>query len=303
MLDKKIFRLIKEKDFLSMSPLQIRPFDWACLEIYDSHYVRNRLNEYNSKFDLLHWMSFWTEKKRIVSPFKGNKEFENLKNKSSSAHQEVFSFLFDQDIVKKKTHFGYDIYNANDAFIISKFCKNYNFVLDFGSGYGRLGAMFAYKEANKTYISVDCVEATYILQNLFLSLLKPKNFYEYFDYQFLNKEFKIQKKNSIYHIPTWKLNLIHNKTIDLITGIFVLPEINEFALMNFIKEAKRILRIGGYIYLRDHLYQTGENNHKGCHKLNTEDELSKAGFQLIYKGEYKDNIEIYGTPRIYRKIK
>ena len=73
--------------------------------------------------------------------------------------------------------------------------------------------------------------------------------------------------------------------------------------MNFIKEAKRILRIGGYIYLRDHLYQTGENNHKGCHKLNTEDELSKAGFQLIFKGEYKDNIEIYGTPRIYRKIK
>ena len=113
MLDQKIFRLIRDKDFLSMSPLQLRPFDWASLEVYDSHYVRKRMREYNSKFDLLHWMSFWTEKKRIVSPFEGNVKFLNLKKKSSSAHQEVFSFLFDQETVKKKIHFGYDIYNSN----------------------------------------------------------------------------------------------------------------------------------------------------------------------------------------------
>ena len=36
-----------------MSPLELRPFKWASLEVYDSEYVRNRLLEYNSKFDLI----------------------------------------------------------------------------------------------------------------------------------------------------------------------------------------------------------------------------------------------------------
>ena len=93
MLDKKIFRLIQEKDFLAMSPLELRPFKWASLEVYDSEYVRNRLLEYNSKFDLINWMSFWTEKQRIVSPFDGTEKFDKLKKKSSEAHEKVFSFF------------------------------------------------------------------------------------------------------------------------------------------------------------------------------------------------------------------
>ena len=60
--------------------------------------------------------------------------------------------------------------------------------------------MFAYKENKKTFISVDCIESNYILQNLFLSLLKPQNFHEYFDYEFLNKRMEISEENSIYHI-------------------------------------------------------------------------------------------------------
>ena len=90
MLDKKIFRLIQEKDFLAMSPLELRPFKWASLEVYDSEYVRNRLLEYNSKFDLINWMSFWTEKKRIVSLFDGTVKFDKLKKKSSEAKEKVF---------------------------------------------------------------------------------------------------------------------------------------------------------------------------------------------------------------------
>ena len=145
MLDKKIFRLIQEKDFLAMSPLELRPFKWASLEVYDSEYVRNRLLEYNSKFDLINWMSYWTEKERIVSPFDGTEKFDKLKKKSSEAHEKVFGYLFDKDISQKKLHFGYDVFNAIDYQIISENCNNFDVVLDFGSGYGRLGAMFAYK--------------------------------------------------------------------------------------------------------------------------------------------------------------
>lgn len=302
MLDPKIFKLIMDKDFLAMSPLELRPFKWASLQAYESPYVRARMQEYNSKFDLIHWMSFWTEKERIVSPFDGNIEFEKLKNKSSEAHQKVFEFLFDREILKKKLHFGYDIYNAIDYYIISQHCDKFDVTLDFGSGYGRLAAMFSFKENQKTYISVDCIESTYILQNLFLSLLKPQNFHEYFDYEFLNKKIKIKQKNCIYHIPTWKMKIIEKESVDLITSVFVLPEINEFALKNFINESQRVIKRNGYLYIRDHLYQTGEKNHKGAHKLNTEKELTENGFKLIFKSDYKDNIDIYGTPRIYKKL-
>ena len=60
-----------------------------------------------------------------------------------------------------------------------------------------------------------------IFFRIFLSLLKPQNFHEYFDYEFLKKEMKILDKNSIYHIPTWRMNLIMDVSVDLITSIFV----------------------------------------------------------------------------------
>ena len=84
-----------------MSPLELRTFKWASLEVYDSEYVRNRLLEYNSKFDLINWMSYWTEKERIVSPFDGTEKFDKLKKKSSEAHEKVFGYLFDKDISQK----------------------------------------------------------------------------------------------------------------------------------------------------------------------------------------------------------
>jgi SAM-dependent methyltransferase len=300
MLDKKIYNLIKEKDFSSISPLELRPFFWGSLEVYDKE-IQKRLSKYESKYDLLHWMSHWTEKKRLISPFKGNKIYEEIKKKSSISHINVFEYLFSKEIVNKKLHNGYDIYNAIDGYLINKHCKGVSTTLDFGSGYGRLGCILGQKNSKMTYISVDCIERSYLLQNLFLSLFAPKRFYEYFDFRFENKEFKILKGNNIYHLPTWKMEIIKNNSVDLITAVFVLNEINQFALNHFINQARRVLKKGGYIYIKDHLYQTGEKSHKGAHKNNTEVELKKAGFDIIFQGNYKDDQEIFGIPRILKK--
>lgn len=300
MLDVNIYNNIRERDFLAMPGLDLRPYTWGSTAVYNDE-VKARLMKYHSKYDLLHWMSYWTEQRRLMSPFTGIEEFEKLKEKSFKAHKKVFNYLYDNEMIKNNYHNGYDIFNAIDSYIIKKNCKDFFTVLDFGSGYGRLGAMFSNEGNKHTYISVDCVEGSYIVQNLFLSLLNPSNFYEYFDYEFLNKTFKIKKKKSIYHIPSWRLDLVEDQSVDLITSVFVLPEINEFALLKFIYDAKKVLRKGGYIYIRDHLYQTGDKTHKGGHKLDTESELKKAGFESIFISEYKDNLEIYGTPRIYQK--
>ena len=302
MLDAKIFQLVKEQDFISRSALELRPYTWSSLDVYEDA-VKSRMSTYHSKYDLLHWLTFWTQPSRLSSPFVGEKRYESILRSSFEKHQYVLGMLFSKECVEEKPHQGYDIWNAIDGNIISQYCPEVKVVLDFGSGYGRLGAVFGHEERNGVYISADCVEVSYILQNLFLSLMAPKRFHEYFDYVFERREFRVDCtiENALYHIPSWRLDLLEDGGIDLLMAVFVLPEVNEFALIEFIKQAKRVVRKGGYIYLRDHLYHTGNNNHKGAHQLNTEQLLTEAGFNLLYQGDYKDNVDIYGIPRIYQK--
>ncbi len=303
MLDTSIFQLIKKQDFILRSALELRPYTWGSLNVYEDP-IQKRMSHYHSKYDLLHWLTFWTEPERIVSPFgKGDKQYESFLKLSRCQHENVLKKLFSPDSISSELHAGYDIWNAIDGRIISEYCPNVRSVLDFGSGYGRLGAILGEPSRNGVYISVDCIEVSYILQNLFLSLMAPERFYEYCDYVFERRDFKVdcQKAKLIYHLPSWRLDLIEDNQIDLITAVFVLPEINEFALLDFIKQAKRIVRDGGYIYLRDHLYQSGESNHSGGHHLNTQSLLEDAGFKVSYSGSYKDNVDIYGIPRIFKK--
>ncbi|KLN58954.1 hypothetical protein WH96_20235 [Kiloniella spongiae] len=302
MLDASIFQLIKEQDFISRSALELRPYAWGSLDVYEDA-VQKRMSRYHSKYDLLHWLTFWTEQERLVSPFTGNKEYEELRSNSAFVHKNVLKMLFSSGFIKSEPHAGYDIWNAIDGHIVSQICPDAKSVLDFGSGYGRLGAVFGDTFRNGVYVSVDCIEVSYILQNLFLSLMAPARFHEYCDYAFERRSFKVDcnNENAIYHLPSWRLDLVGANQIDLITAVFVLPEINEFALLDFVKQANRMVRDGGYIYLRDHLYHSGEDNHSGAHRFNTEELLSASGFQLIYQGKYKDNIDIYGIPRIYKK--
>ena len=302
MLDINVFRLVQQQDFLLRSVLELRPYVWGSLDVY-AEGVRDRMSRYHSKYDLLHWLTFWTEPHRLASPFAGNEDYEALRKQSGEIHRDVLGRLFTTPVTEAKPHAGYDIWNAIDGHIVREHCPDASVVLDFGSGYGRLGAVFAGEAQGGTFISVDCVEISYILQNLFLSTLAANRFFEYVDFAMERRPFAIGDggASSIYHLPTWRLDLIADASVDAITSVFVLPEINEFALMDFVEQATRMLRPGGYIYLRDHLYQTGENNHKGGHRLDTSELIGQAGFRLTYQGDYEDNVDIYGIPRVYRK--
>ena len=70
MLDAKIFQLVKEQDFISRSALELRPYTWSSLDVYEDA-VKSRMSTYHSKYDLLHWLTFWTQPSRLSSPFVG----------------------------------------------------------------------------------------------------------------------------------------------------------------------------------------------------------------------------------------
>ena len=302
MLDSKIFNLIKEQDFMLMGALDLRAYEWGSLNTYRED-VKSRMQNYTSKYDLLGWFGYWTEKERLMSPFKNTPKYGLYKKSSSINHETILKKIF--STYKTSTpeiHSGYDEWNAIDAHIIFSQCKTHETVLDYGAGYGRLGLILNTENKVKNYIAIDSVEMSYLLQNLTLSNYKPDTFYEYFDYALERKEFLplSDKRGAIYHLPMWKWKLIPSASVDVACSVFVFPEINEFALKETIVQLKRTLKPGGYLYLRDHLYHTGEKNHFGGHRLDTEKLLESYGFKKIYQPEYKDNVEIYGTPRVYQ---
>jgi len=301
MLDQSVFNLIKDQDLLMQPPLRLRPYVWGSLDVYQDG-VKDRMSKYLSKYDLLHWMTFWTEEERLASPFVGDEGYEAKLLKSSQIHQSLMTKIFTTPIIEDKPHTGYDIWNAIDTHIVDSQCADVHTVLDFGAGYGRLGAMFSNDERGGSYIAVDCVEVSYLLQNLFLSSMAPERFHEYMDYAIERRPFAIetQAANAIYHVPSWKMNLVPDASVDVITSVFVLPEVNDFALLEFVEQARRVVRQGGYIYIRDHLYHNAKSGHLGGHRQDTPSLLEAAGFKLIYQGKYRDNIDIYGTPRVYQ---
>ena len=303
MLDLNTYRFVQEHDFLLLPALELRKYEWASLEVY-TDLVRSRLSHYRSKYDLLGWFKFWTEDWRLVSPFAGKDNYEQLKETSSQCHDKALKRIFSSYKDSKYIHQGYDIWNALDLYIIFEQQLDIGNILDFGAGYGRLGLVLGQNARVKNYLAIDSVELSYMLQNLTLSISFPEKFYEYIEYEFERKAFIIDLHNQsgIYHLPTWKWDLVPDSTLDLIIAVFVLPEINEFALKEFIQQSSRTLKVGGHIYIRDHLYTTGKNNHKGAHQLNTEDLLKNCGFQVSYQSGLVDNKDIYGIPRIYQYL-
>lgn len=297
-----IFRMIREHDFALLPALDLRKYAWGSLEVYNRD-VRERMQHYRSKHDLLSWFRFWTEDWRLGSPFKGDSKYEELYGISSRRHQKmlkrIYSTFKDED---KRIHAGYDTWNAIDSFVILENCQETANFLDFGAGYGRLGVIFGDHDKVKNYIAMDSIELPYVLQNMTLSSLFPERFYEYIEYAFEKKAFTVNlaANKNIFHIPMWKWDLIEDCSIDVVSAVFVLPEIGEFGFKEFVNQVCRTVRPGGCLYLRDHLYHVGEQNHRGGHKFDTEKVLKERSFVKVYQGEYVDNEEIYGIPRIYR---
>jgi SAM-dependent methyltransferase len=302
MLDLSTYRAIRDNDFTLIPALDLRSFSWGSTQVYDEM-VKDRMRHYCSKYDLLHWLKFWTERQQLVSPFKGISAYEEIKAMSADRHASILKRIFSTyKETDNDAHNGYDIWNAIDAHIIFEHCEKIDNILDFGSGYSRLGLVFGGHERVRNYIAIDCIELSYMLQNLALSYFAPEKFFEYIEFAFERKDFTLQLNSGkhIYHLPTWKWDLIPSNSVDLVCAVFVLPEINTFAFNDFIEQISRTIRPNGYLYLRDHLYHTGENNHLGGHQYDTEKVLLDKSFKKIYQGEYKDNVEIYGSPRIYQ---
>jgi SAM-dependent methyltransferase len=167
-----------------------------------------------------------------------------------------------------------------------------NKILDFGAGYGRQSNIWTQKRKDIIFVGMDAIPLPYCLQHLYYSHLD----FPYYEYVIKPSNFRIDKKSGIYHLPTWRCDLLPKSFFDMVICVQVLQELNIKLLKYVIDIIHNVLKPGGCLYIRD------DDNWKPTHRLNLNKYLPKKGFVLEYKPHLKHNIDIHGVPRIWRKI-
>jgi len=244
---------------------------------------------FNGKEDLVKWMN-WISFKH--PNFINNNQIKELIEKSR---------LTDENVIKK-LELNYDfqgytsgigINNAHD-FFIPTFLPSKNKirnVLDFGAGFGRQANLWASPE--RLYLGIDAIPTSYCLQHLYYSQLGT-NFHDYID---TPSSYKIDpNQTGIFHLPTWRTDLIPSNSFDLVICIMVLPELNTTLIKWILGEFQRVLKPGAMLYIRD----CGQSV-KLASSYDFDSHLLNNGFSLEYKPHVIDLVDIHGIPRIYRK--
>ena len=235
----------------------------------------------------------WNLDQEIVQKIKKN--FQNL---ISVALDEVDKNQVDVDNADINIHeylSQYDTttiseYTATDYLFQNITNREIKNVLDFGSGIARQSLQWSDK-AN--FISVDAIESLYILQNKIYSILFPERLKEYFiDPE--NFEVNLNERYpNLFHLPTWKLNLIPDNSLDLIICVQVLNEIDEKTVRYVIRQFKRMAKKNCVLYVRDNegSYEPGLNIRVG--RL-----LLEEGFEVVYRYQGLQT-DLEGTPRVW----
>ncbi len=255
----------------------------------------NLLNDFftfTGKEDLPRWMN-WFDKD--YPDYTQSPEIEKLAQKSLEIERKIFlklSLPFAESNYLKRV----GINNAHDFFLPQSYpmASRYSIknVLDFGAGYGRQSNLWSGNRKVGMYVAVDAIESSYCLQNLYYHSVSDK----VSDYIENPDTFKFDASyNGIVHVPTWRFDLIPDKSMDLVMCVQVLPELNSKLIRFIMEQFKRVLKPGGLLYIRDHAYTW-----KPAGQINVEKYLVQQGFALEFKAHIINDADMHGIPRIWR---
>jgi len=289
------FREVKEKDSEYIEDWMI---SWDYQDERKQHVKYPK--EYPQKFDvydgpedLIKWMN-WISKSEFPEIFPPQIVASFLQE---SSRYDIFWVTRPNNLKLPRKYLDTIArYNAQDYLFQTLYPmpnRNVSKILDFGAGYGRQINLWSQNHSHKLkYVAMDSILNPYCLQNFYYSC-SGMPVYEYINYP---DGFKI-KENGIYHLPTWRCDLLPKKFFDMIICVQVLQEINDKLVFKMIDVFKNVVKSGGILYIRDH----GVNWKYSAHKLDIEEMLWDNQFSLEYEPDLIDGEEIHGIPRIWRK--
>jgi SAM-dependent methyltransferase len=173
-------------------------------------------------------------------------------------------------------------------------------ILDFGPGYGRQLNLWS-SVPELVYVGLEAIELPYCLQSYYYSRFDP-SFHEYLDEP---ESFRVTDRPGIYHLPTWRDDLLPDSFFDLVICAQVLQEIPAPLARRVAELFGRCVKPGGAVYVRDHDLAT-----QSIHQVDVNVELKNNGFTLEFRPYVIDNTpwkhdltaDIHGIPRIWRRL-
>jgi SAM-dependent methyltransferase len=173
-------------------------------------------------------------------------------------------------------------------------------ILDFGAGHGRQ-ANLAFHEGDsttETLIAVDGIPGSYLTQRAYYAGLGLRCA-DYIEARVRGRDFDFAERaeaNQVLHLPTWRLDLIPDDSVDLALLVQVLNELPRPLVMRALREISRVLKPGGALYIRDRI-QGHRPNDMPMERL-----LLANGFMLEFSPAVREVDQIHGLPRIWRKL-
>jgi SAM-dependent methyltransferase len=266
--------------------------------------------EYHGPEDLVHWIadrfdrldhggfegarsrSFWAGRPSYLPGGEG------LLARSAAAHKRLIDAL-DGVEYEADLHHPQDIYNVQDFHYCTALGSGIRSVLDYGAGYGRQAFLFATEldGARAHYIAVDAIEQPYMVQRWVFEQLGLAR-WDYVDDPTPTRrsvESALEGPSGTLHVPTWRLDLLPEESVDLVLFVWSLYEMSGEAARSALAGCARLVRPGGYVYIRD-------VPHSVSYRFDPEQRLEQDGFELVYASQTIAGDELHGHQRLYRRL-
>lgn len=278
------------------------PFVWA-----ENEHKKNILNLHNL-YAIGFYFSMWYVKKHTpkVLVLENHDEVNQyMISEVTRSFKHFFPFLSFTETWKNHIE-AQALARAQDYFFVKKFCKDLPLKInhiDIGPGLG-CAAIASNKFLNSTFYALEACPMSYGVQRDYFRFISPYpgaylDVIECENYQLQPDVIINEIKKSDYrikHIPSWRFPWLDKESMDLMSATFVLNELNYAGILWILSNATRVIKKGGYFYIRD-----SEILKPGTHNIDYDKVLSKIGFKKIQKLRFKNRHVYFGIPRLYQK--
>lgn len=146
------------------------------------------------------------------------------------------------------------------------------------------------------YVAVDAVEQPYMVQRWAFDRLGLArwDYVDDFSPEPAGVERAFADASGAFHLPSWRLDLLPEGSVDLVLFVWSLYEMSGAAVRAAVAACRRLVRLGGYVYVRD-------VPHSVSYRFDPERQLVRAGFELVYSSRTISADELHGQQRLYRR--
>jgi SAM-dependent methyltransferase len=303
------FRAVLERDRESGKLADPAVADWRYIRRTRHDVDQPLVFQYDGPRDLLHWIadrfdrldtddfgaarsrSFWRARPSYLP------HGAELLARSASAHERLLTGL-DGVAYDPELHAPQDVYNVQDFHYCTALGSGIRTVVDYGAGYGRQAFLFATVLDGARYVAVDAIEQPYLVQRWVFDRLGLAR-WDYVDDPGADGgsvAHALAEHSGAFHLPSWRLDLLPDGSVDLVLFVWSLYEMSGEAARTAIEACRRLVRVGGYVYIRD-------MPHSVSYRFDPERRLRDGGFELVYASRTIAGDELHGRQRLYRRTR